>query len=61
MDILQLHSVIIKYLLLSDKNTEDLNNGFISKEHSKCRIEFETKYILVLLYTCAIIKNAFSC
>lgn len=34
MDILKIHSVIIKYLLLSNNNTEDLGNGYIFKEHS---------------------------
>lgn len=39
-----------QYLLLSNKNTESMNNGFICKEHSKFRITcIETKHILGLL------------
>ena len=50
MEILKLHSVIMKYLLLNNKNPEVLGNGYISKEHSKFSIAYiETKHVLGLL------------
>lgn len=51
MDILELCSVIIKYILLNKKLTVSLDNSFISQEHSKftsiaC---IETNHVLGLL------------
>lgn len=55
MDILEIYTVIIKYLLLNSKNTEDLCNGFISKEQSKFNIS-----LLKLSMCLGYYKNVFS-
>lgn len=58
MEILKLHSVIIKYLLLNNKNPRDLGDGYISKEHSKFSIAYiETKHVLGLLEKCVFTLN----